>query len=329
MTDSTPDAWLTADGDPDDVPEARRGRLPPVSEQRPFLREWIEANAHHPAPEHLYGGAHLYPLPVTTPRVLYVWDDADGLDAISVRGCGITGPVTFYPGRGLSHYGVPCGSFADEECGPLRCMRIAQQVNVQWSAVPALHLYRIDASDLDALKREDSTGSKLEKGRVTDAIAERGGGHLSIIVQDGDMFRCYIFSTVDHSTTRRNRGNPPRQVDTLPSANALAYLHALLRGGIVKRSASLSLELDDAQGMGRGTGRGQGVSLGQLGKRLAQQIEPMMRRLYAGVGGTLWPDHESMPLDRNTAAQTQLARDAIDAVKAADRERRAQTGGSP
>lgn len=321
--------WDLEDG-PDDAEEAARGTLPRVSDTRPYLADWIKDHATDPPPAHMFDGQYLHPLRLDTPAVLYVWDDPDDRAGKSVRGCGTTGPVTLYPGRGLSHYGVPCGNFADEQCGPLRCMKIAEQVAARWSPLTALYLYRIDADDPEQLKRTDGvTGRKLERGRVADVIASRGGEHLSIVVQRGDAFHCFVFSTVDHATVRPNRGSPPRRTDALPTADALAYVHELLRAGIMRRSASRSVGLDDATGMGRGTGRGLGIPLGQLGGRLAKQVEPMMRRLYERSGGTKWPDHEPTPRDRSRIDLAQLGRDAIDAVKFADAARRAKIGGLP
>jgi len=247
------------------------------------------------------------------------WDDKSSKTEM----CGTRGPLTYHHGFGLGHWVVRCDRFDCHKCGPLRCHIIELDINRHWLPYEKLWLYRLDsAQQWESLgNQRDAMTARLTT--VTDAIRNKGGKYTAIGTFHGELYQVHVISSVDHSTTRPNRGNPPRRCESLTTEEALSYATELLRHGITNRSFSRGSDgwnLRDGERGRRAHHHRNGrapVHLGTFGKKKVTAIEEEARRLHAERDGPKWEKSSRVPpLSPDDAEQLYL--DATDNVVASN-----------
>ena len=206
--------------------------------------------------------------------------------------CMKIGDVYFSYTVGVQHFRRRCDGFECETCGPLRSNIILKNIHDHWALLESVYLYRIDITGT----------STAERNKVTDAIRDKGGRYVWVETWHRYERQVHVFSSVDHSTYRRNRGRPPRHCDSLTAADALGYLDQLLQHGIIGRDSSRGANgwpLSDGE-RGRKkfmSQRNQNrVHLSVLGETKMTLIEPEARSLNNRDKKLPWPDDNPHPI---------------------------------
>jgi hypothetical protein len=244
--------------------------------------------------------------------------DLDEWDLVSSKTemCGTIGRLTYNHRFGLDHSVVRCDRFDCQKCAPLRCHIIELGIGGHWSPYAKLWLYRLDSNQPRESLGNQRDAMKARLATVTDAIRAKGGKYIAIGTFHDGVYQLHVFSSVDHSTTRPNRGNPPRRCEILNTSDALDYAGELLRHGIVWRSFSRGHDgwnlFDGERGRranndnNDNNGRAP-VHLGSFGRRKAAAIEEEARRLHVERDGREWERwKKTPPLSADDAEQLYL-----------------------